>query len=113
MACKFCYNAYVWAKEPHKEEDYFDEGLHDSNDFSSITIGHGASKTQMYINSGNGEAVNIEVCRWTPGGYQGHDGWVTVAKYYPKFCPECGRKLDEYEVGQKGTSFTKKGGTDI
>lgn len=23
MSCHFCYNAHVWAKEPHNEEDYF------------------------------------------------------------------------------------------
>lgn len=104
--CKFCYNAHVWAKEPHNEEDYFDEGLNDENDASSCTVGFGGSKTQMYINAGNGEAVNIEVCRWTEGGYRGQDGWVTIAKYYPKFCPECGRPLNEYTIDARGTKFS-------
>ena len=106
--CKFCFNAHVYADLPKIEEDYSDEGLHDGNDFSSSTIGHGSSKTQMFINSGNGEAVNIEVCRWVEGGYRGKDGWATVAKYYPKYCPECGRKLDEYKVTARGQAFVEK-----
>lgn len=105
--CRFCYNARVWAKEPHSEEDYFDEGLNDTNDFSSCTIGNSSSRTQMYINSGNGKAVNIEVCRWVKGGYRGKDGWVTVAKYYPKFCPECGRPLNEYKIDGRGTKYER------
>lgn len=107
--CKFCFNAHVYANLPNNEEDYFDEGLHDGNDFSSHTIGHGSSKIQMFINSGNDEAVNIEVCRWTEGGYRGNDGWSTVAKYYPKYCPECGRKLAEYSVMERGQAFVKSG----
>jgi hypothetical protein len=23
--------------------------------------------------------------------------WLAVAGYFPKFCPECGRKIDEYD----------------
>jgi hypothetical protein len=23
--------------------------------------------------------------------------WIQVGGYYPKFCPECGRKIDEYD----------------
>jgi hypothetical protein len=103
MACHFCYNAYVWAKEPHDEDDYFDEGLHDNNDFSSCSIGYSGEKYQMYYNSGNGQACNIELCTWREGY-----GWLAVAKYFPKFCPECGRRLDEYDIDERGTLFKKK-----
>lgn len=110
MSCHFCYNAHVWAKEPHNDEDYFDEGLHDKNDFSSCTIGDGVETHQIYLNSGNGEACNIEICEWMPNicsTLRSEGRWVTVAKYYPKFCPECGRKLDEYAVDKYGRSFER------
>jgi hypothetical protein len=103
MGCHFCYNAHVWAKEPHEEEDYFDEGLDDDNDGSSCSIGHSSDKYQMYFNSGMGVACNVEVCKWYEGS-----GWHPIVRYYPKFCPECGRKLDEYMIGKRGESFTKK-----
>ena len=102
MSCHFCYNAYAWAKEPHEDEDYFDGGLHDENDFSSSTIGFSDGKHQFYINSGGGRAINIEACEW----YNGR--WHTIGYYFPKFCPECGRKLDEYIIDERGTQFTKK-----
>ena len=103
MSCHFCYNAHVWAKEPHDEEDYFDEGLHDENDGSSCGIGYSGPKYAMYFNSGMGQACNIETCTWNS-----ETGWIPVAKYFPKFCPECGRKLDEYDVDKRGTTFKRK-----
>lgn len=107
--CPFCFNAYVYAKMPKTEEDYFDAGLDDSNDFSSATIGASDSNIQMYINSGNGEALNIEVCEWLSINGLYHSGrWHTIAKYYPKYCPECGRKLDEYEIDERGTNYDRK-----
>lgn len=103
--CPFCFNAHVWAKEPKTEEDYFDRGLDDTNDASSHTIGKSGSIHSMYINSGNGEPVSIEVCEWKKNGYRGNDGYVTVSIYYPKYCPECGRKLDEYIIDERGTNY--------
>lgn len=108
MSCHFCYNAHVCAKEPKTEEDYFDPGLDDTNDGSSSTVGDKADGFQVYLNSGGGKPVELEFCQWTKGGYRGHDGWVTVGRYYPKFCPECGRKLDEYIVDERGASFKRK-----
>lgn len=106
MSCHFCFNAHVWAKEPHIEEDYYESSLDNSNDFSSSTIGTTCGLPngyphQIYLNSGGGKAINIEVCEW----YYGR--WHTVGVYYPKFCPECGRKLDEYVIAERGTAFTK------
>ena len=106
--CSFCYNAHVWAKELHDEEDYFYEGLHDDNDMSAATIGNVTNGFQIFLNSGGGEAVNIELCQWKENGYRGQPGWSTVGIYYPKFCPECGRKLVEYEVDNRGRSYNKK-----
>ena len=101
--CPFCFNAYVYAKLPKTDEDYFDEGLNDDNDGSSRGIGHSASEYQMYFNSGMGVPCNIELCHW----HEGY-GWGPVAKYYPKYCPECGRKLDEYKIDERGTKYDQK-----
>lgn len=105
--CRFCFNAYVATTLPETEDDYFGPELTDDNDFSSATIGNVGClpnnyPIQMYLNSGNGEATNIEICQW----YQSR--WHTVGKYYPKYCPECGRELDEYEIGERGSTFIKK-----
>jgi hypothetical protein len=103
MSCHFCFNAHVWAKLPHDEEDYFGEGLHDDNDGSSCGIGYSVPNYKIYFNSGMGVPCNIEVSRWHP-----ENGWCPVSRYYPKFCPECGRKLDEYQIDERGTSYKRK-----
>jgi hypothetical protein len=104
MACKFCFNAHVYAKIPKTaEEEYFGADLDDTNDFSSFVVGCSGKGFQLFLNTGAGEAINIEVCEWGK-----NERWNTVAKYYPKYCPECGRKLDEYDVGTNGTEFKQK-----
>ena len=101
--CSFCFNAYVAATLPEPEDNYFEPELDDSNDFSSATIGFSGHSHQMYLNSGAGKACNIEVCEW------GEDNrWHPIGVYYPKYCPECGRELNEYEIDERGTSFKKK-----
>ena len=102
MSCHFCFNAYVWAKEPHNEDDYFNY-LHDDNDGSSCSIGFSGKNYSLYFNSGMGKPCNIEVCTWGE-----NNQWHPVAIYYPKFCPECGRKLDEYDICERGRSFNRK-----
>lgn len=102
--CPFCFNAYVDANLPKtEEEEYFGTDLTDDNDGSSHGIGHAVSGYQVYFNSGMGVPCNIELCHW----HEGY-GWSHVAKYYPKYCPECGRKLDEYEVGERGAKYDRK-----
>ena len=102
--CQFCFNAYVDAKLPKTEEDlYFGSELTDDNDGSSCGIGFSGDSYQMYFNSGMGKACNIETCVWGPD-----DRWHTAAIYYPKYCPECGRKLDEYEIDERGTKYDRK-----
>lgn len=93
--CNFCFNAHV---QPDDYDDYLD----DTNDFHSISIGSYEPHIKLYLNGGYGDAVNIEVLEWLNG--VGH----TVAKYYPKFCPECGRRLDEYIIDDRGMSFKRK-----
>lgn len=101
--CPFCFNAYVYAKMPKTEEDYFDNELDDSNDFSSSGIGHSVDGYSIMFNSGAGRACNVEFRKW----HEGY-GWAPVGYYYPKYCPECGRKLDEYEIDERGTSYDSK-----
>jgi hypothetical protein len=101
MSCKFCYNAHVWRQEPRELEDYFDGELHDGNDFSSTMVGNTGESHQIYINSGNGKPLNIEICQWFNGR------WHTIGHYYPKYCPECGRELNEYKIDERGRSFVR------
>ena len=105
QVCKYCFNAHVYNNLVHEEDDFFEAGLDNSNDMCSITIGNSSSKHQMYFNSGNGKPCHIEICEWKDNGYHGKPGWATVGIYYPKFCPECGRPLTEYKIGEKGNSF--------
>lgn len=107
--CGFCFNAYVDASLPKTEEDYFDNELTDDNDFGSSTIGYSSNGYQMYLNSGGGKPCNIEVCQWISDlNMLQHSGkWHTIGLYYPKFCPECGRPLTEYQIDERGTSYKK------
>ena len=102
MSCHFCYNAHVWAKELKTEENYFDEGLDDNNDGSSCSIGKSRDEFSIMFNSGMGKPCEIEFRNWFSGQ------WHTIGYYYPKFCPECGRPLDEYIIGERGQSFDRK-----
>ena len=104
--CPYCFNAYVAAKYPN--DDPFETELDDTNDASSSTIGNSTNGFQLYFNSGNGKPCNIEICQWKENGYRGRPGWATIGIYYPKFCPECGRPLDEYKVDERGTSYERK-----
>ena len=103
MSCHFCYNAHVWASELDNTEDYFDEGLNDNNDGSSCGIGTACKGYQIWFNSGMGVPCNVEVGTWKESS-----GWVPIARYYPQFCPVCGRKLDEYIITERGVSFERK-----
>ena len=91
--CKYCFNARVYKPTDDEFMDPFATYLTDENDFSSYSVGHCHSKERRFmINSGNGHPVNIEFELLDNRTKE----WYTVGKYYPKYCPECGRKLDEY-----------------
>lgn len=91
--CKYCFNARVW--EPTDEEIFnpYVTHLTDENDGSACGVGTRTNEHDMMICSGMGRPVRIEFRQWYDAGKY----WITVGEYLPKFCPECGRRLDEYE----------------
>lgn len=95
--CKYCFNARIY--EPTDEEVMSPHTIHltDDNDSSSHSIGVYEKEKRFMISAGNGEPVRIEFEYWEPQWRQ----WLPIGKYYPKYCPECGRKLDEYDKVQE------------
>lgn len=80
--CGYCFNARICE----------DGELTDDNDFSAICIGEGSECFRVMFCSGWGQAPRIEF------DMLGVDAIMhTVARYFPKFCPECGRKITEYD----------------
>ena len=91
--CKYCFNARVYKPTEEELMDPFATELTDDNDSSSCGVGKSSGGTRFMISSGCGEPVRIEIDKFL----ELRQEWVTVGKYYPKYCPECGRRLDEYE----------------
>lgn len=91
--CKYCFNARVYKPTDEELMDPFATELTDDNDFSSCGVGESSMGTRFMISSGNGEPVRLEIDKF----FEDYQEWYTVGKYYPKYCPECGRRLDEYE----------------
>lgn len=75
--CDFCCNARVC------------HCLSDDNDFSSCSLG-GCDKIRLMINSGYGKPVNLSVEKLVD-----NFGWSVCFRFYPKYCPNCGRLLTE------------------
>lgn len=92
--CRFCFNSRIY-EEP--EDDWFGDPLTDENDSCSITVGRAGKNRCIYISSGHGEPTRIEFDEWSDECQR----WFTSARYYPKYCPECGRKIDEYERSEE------------
>ena len=88
--CRFCFNSRIYEET---EDDWFNTPLTDENDSCSIGVGDYCKDRCIRISSGNGEPTRIEFDEW----FKDLRRWITTAKYYPKYCPECGRKIDEYE----------------
>lgn len=91
--CKYCFNARVYKPTDEELVDPFATELTDENDSSSCSVGTSYNNTRLMITSGHGEPVRIEIDKF----FEDYQEWHTVGKYYPKHCPECGRRLDEYE----------------
>lgn len=77
--CRMCYNARL------------DDELTDENDFSAIGIGSCSNGYRMMLCSGYGRPLRIEVEKWDEKA-----GWYKIGKYNPEYCPNCGRKIEEY-----------------
>ena len=90
--CKYCFNARVYKPTEEELMDPFATELTDDNDSSSCGVGKSSGGTRFMISSGCGEPLRIEIDKFL----ELRQEWVTVGKYYPKYCPECGRRLDEY-----------------
>lgn len=92
--CKFCFNARVYEPTMEEQLDPQNTPLTDNNDSSSHVVGENMRPYRsVMINSGNGKPLNIEFLEWSP--YR--ERWETVGLYHPKYCPECGRRLNEYD----------------
>lgn len=68
-----------------------DDELNDNNDFSTFTIGYNKSGYRIMLESGSGKPVRLSFEIWNG------KRWTTACTYTPHFCPNCGRKLSEYE----------------
>ena len=91
--CKYCFNARIYKPTDEELMDPFATELTDENDSSSCSVGTSYNNTRLMISSGHGEPVRIEIDKF----FEDYQEWYTVGKYYPKYCPECGRRLNEYE----------------
>ncbi len=78
-ACRMCYNARL------------DDELTDENDFSAISIGSFTKGYRMMLCSGGGRPLRIEIEKWDE-----KSGWRKIGEYTPQYCPNCGRKIKEY-----------------
>ena len=72
------------------------EDLTDDNDYGSIVINGYRTEDKGYrlmLTYGWGKPLRIETDVWNDKRQE----WsLHVLQYYPKFCPECGRRLSEY-----------------
>ena len=77
--CEYCLNA---RSDPDCELD-------DSNDFGSMSIsGMSEDGFRIMFDGGAGMPPRLVIEQRRP-----EYGWVNIGKYFPKFCPECGRDL--------------------
>ena len=95
--CKYCFNARIYKPTDEELMDPYTTPLDDDTDLSSCTIGASCEDVRLMITSGGGEPVRIELDKFLNNIKE----WHTFGKYYPKYCPECGRRLNEYEVSKE------------
>ena len=91
--CGFCFNSRVYHPTEEELQDPFRSELTDENDFSSICVGHSCNGHNLYLSSGAGRPMRFEVFAYNEKIRENQ----LVGLYSPKFCPECGRALTEYE----------------
>lgn len=79
--------------------------LEDGFDCSAIVVGDTASMSKRFmICSGNNQPVHLRFEIFDTEFKR----WVLSGRYYPKFCPNCGRELSEYYVEDCGTGAYEK-----
>jgi hypothetical protein len=85
MSCKFCANNRT---NPEWELD-------EEQVFYAMTVGAFEKGHRIMFNKAPYKPLEITFDWW-------RDDWKTpqyqqVGSYFPKYCPECGRKIDEYD----------------
>lgn len=85
MSCRFCANNRT---NPEWELD-------EDQVFYAISAGRSENGTRLMFVKNPNEPLVLEVSRWNDK--INPQQWQPVGYYYPKFCPECGRKIDEYD----------------
>ena len=69
------------------------ERLSDDNDYHCRAIGLMPNKARLMLVSGWGKPLRIEFDEYLSVDKM----WHTHGWYFPKFCPECGREVKEYD----------------
>jgi hypothetical protein len=85
MSCRFCANNRT---NPEWE-------LYEDQVSYAMTIGKFEKGYRLMLNKDPYRPLEIEVDKWNEK--LNPPIWQTIGAYYPKFCPECGRKIDEYD----------------
>lgn len=92
--CEFCDNGRT------------NDDLSDDNDYGSASIDgirYDDRGYRLMLTYGWGKPTRVELDVWNDKRQE----WsLHVLQYYPKFCPECGRRLDEY--GASGDALQNK-----
>lgn len=90
--CGFCLNAFVDGELTHE------------TDLSARSVGTSFDGVRFMLVSGNRLPVRIEVDRFSSDLRR----WVTEGVFLPRFCPMCGRELSEFNIDERGCSYSIK-----
>lgn len=85
LGCKFCQNNRT---NPEWE-------LHEEQCAYAMGIGQSADGYRIMINKQPYWPLCLDFDCWSTNSKTPQ--WQLVGHYYPKYCPECGRKIDEYD----------------
>lgn len=69
-----------------------DDELTDENDYSAVVVGCSARGYRFVLSSGWNRPLRIEIEKWLD-----KTGWYFIGEYIPRYCPNCGRKITEYD----------------
>ena len=85
MGCRFCENDRT---NPEWELD-------EEQVFYAMTVGKFEKGRRIMLVKNPWKPLMVEFSQWNEK--LNPPQWQLVGYYYPKFCPECGRKIDEYD----------------